>query len=204
MLAFLLRIRNRLVKLKNGVSTHATEWTGQPETPVTIQTQITSVDTIQTEIDLLEHQLSEKKKAAHLLVTALDGDADVVEKKAIGFHATTPGELETYGIIARKPNEKHPKPSSTLYVDIKDDSDGIGFIVSTQVDAYADQYQFERGVATDPTDVDTIPPMKEFKTTTKTYFVDDDVEKGVRYFYRVRALNASGAGYWSNASSRVQ
>ena len=204
MYAFLLKIKNRLVALKNGVSTHATEWTGQPETPTTIQTQITTVDTMQTEIDALEHQLSEKKKAAHLLVVPLEASADIVEKKAIGFHAANPGELETYGIVARKPNEKHPVPGSTLYVDIKDDTDGIGFIVSTQVDAYADQYQFERGIATDPKDLNTTPPMKEYKTTTKTSFVDDDVVSGVRYFYRVRALNAAGAGHWSNASSRVQ
>ena len=46
--------------------------------------------------------------------------------------------------------------------------------------------------------------MKLYKTTTKTPFVDDDVFKGVRYFYKVRAINAAGEGPWSEAVSRVQ
>jgi len=43
-----------------------------------------------------------------------------------------------------------------------------------------------------------------YKTTTKTTFVDDDVAKAIRYFYRVRAANASGFGPWSEIVSRVQ
>ncbi|MCL5028927.1 MAG: hypothetical protein M1480_07895, partial [Bacteroidetes bacterium] len=41
---------------------------------------------------------------------------------------------------------------------------------------------------------DVVPEMKFFKATKKAAFVDDDVVKGVRYFYRVRATNTAGAG----------
>lgn len=46
--------------------------------------------------------------------------------------------------------------------------------------------------------------MKNFKTTKKTSFVDDEVPKGVRVFYRVRAANTNGVGPWSEAVSKVQ
>ena len=38
----------------------------------------------------------------------------------------------------------------------------------------------------------------------KLSFVDDDVEKGTRYFYRFRGLNSNGSGEWSEPVSRVQ
>lgn len=39
--------------------------------------------------------------------------------------------------------------------------------------------------------------MKNFESTKKTSFVDDEVPKGVRVFYRVRAANTNGVGLWS-------
>jgi len=45
--------------------------------------------------------------------------------------------------------------------------------------------------------------MKNFKTTKKTSFVDDEVAKGTRIFYRVRAANANDRDAWSEAVSRV-
>jgi hypothetical protein len=40
--------------------------------------------------------------------------------------------------------------------------------------------------------------------TKKTSFVDDDVPKGTRIFYRVRAANTKGVDPWSEAVSMVQ
>jgi len=48
------------------------------------------------------------------------------------------------------------------------------------------------------------PPYPFLKSTKKLVYVDDDVEAGVRYFYRVRAVNATGAGAWSEPVSAVQ
>ena len=87
---------------------------------------------------------------------------------------------------------------------LQDDTDGEGFIVSTQFDANADFYEWQKGFGSSPSDTNTIPELKNFKTTKKTNFVDDEVPKGVRVFYRVRAANTNGVGPWSEAVSRVQ
>ena len=59
--------------------------------------------------------------------------------------------------------------------------------------------------ATDTTAATVLqPPYPFLKSTKKLLFVDDDVEAGVRYFYRVRGVNATGAGAWSEPVSRVQ
>lgn len=112
--------------------------------------------------------------------------------------------LVDYDIKVRKLAVKKPVPSLALIPELKDDVDGVGFIISSQVDPDADKYEYEKGVGLDPQDLNTIPKMLHFKITSKTIFVDDDVVPGVRYFYRVRAFNATGEGAWSAAVSRVQ
>ena len=37
--------------------------------------------------------------------------------------------------------------------------------------------------------ISVIPSMYFFKTSSKTTFVDDDIVKGIMYFYRVSAAN---------------
>ena len=204
MLSYLQKVRTRLVSLLAGVNAHTTTWTGQAETPTTIQANITSLDTVQGEITTLQHQLFQKQTEACNLAKSNDLVADTIENKAIGFHTAHPELLADYNIKLRKPSEKKSAPTAIIIPDIKDDSDGIGFIVSTQVDPDGDFYEWEKGVGADPTDLNTIPAMSPFKHTTKTSLVDDDVAKGVRYFYRVRAVNARGDGPWSAAVSRVQ
>ena len=74
----------------------------------------------------------------------------------------------------------------------------------TAKDDVADSYEWQKGQGTDPKDTSTIPPMSFFKQTSKTVFIDDEVLKGIRYFYRVRAVNRNGQGPWSEPVSRVQ
>ena len=204
MIVYLEKLRNRLLGLLNGVKSHSTEWAGQAETPATIQANIDTVDKIQEEISTLEDQLSQKKKEARHIELQLGLVADTIENKAIGFHTANPDVLNDYDIKLRKPAVKKPVPGKVLIPELKDDVDGQGFIVSTQVDPDADKYEWEKGVAIDPQDLNTIPKMLHFRNTSKTIFVDDIVAPGVRYFYRVRAFNASGDGAWSAAVSRVQ
>jgi hypothetical protein len=204
MLKYLIDVRNRMVNLKQGVEAHSSDWTGQAETPVSIQTNIGTLDTMQGEITALEAQLSQKKKDARQLEKSITLIADTIENKAIGFHTATPDKLTDYDIKLRKPREKKPAPTAVIIPELKDDTDGQGFIISTQVDPNADKYEWEKGVATDPKDLNTIPAMLHYKITSKTVFVDDNVAKGVRYFYRVRAINTTGDGPWSAAVSRVQ
>ena len=204
MLVYLARLRNRLVGLKNGVTIHAADWAGQAETPLTIQADIDAVDAMQADIDSLEDQLSQKRAAAKLLVKDKELIADTIENKAIGFHTSNPEVLNDYDIELRKPRELKSVPTAVLVPELEDDVDGEGFIVSTQVDPDADKYEWQKGTGADPSDTSTIPTMQHYKITSKTKFVDDNVAPGVRYFYRVRAFNATGDGPWSAAVSRVQ
>ncbi len=201
---YLLNARGELVKLKDGLTTNQTKWTGQAETPLTIQAIITAIDGKEAELNALEYQLTIKlgecrdlKKSSQLVI-------DTITSKAIGFHKEHPAELQSYGIPVPTPREKKPVPSAHLVPYLKDDDDGVGYKVSTQVDPNCDVYEWERGIATDPSDVNTVPTMAFYKQTTKTNFLDDNVDKGVRYFYRVRATNATGNGPWSATANRIQ
>lgn len=204
MLKYLVNLKNRFFHLKNGMELHPTSWTGQAETPTTVDANMASIDQIQLEIVQKEDELSILKSKARSLESELELVADTIENKAIGFHTTEPEVLVDYDIKLRKPREKKPVPTTVITPELKDDYDGQGFIITIKVDPLADKYEWEKGVADDPKDLNTIPAMSHFKITSKTSFVDDEVAKGVRYFYRVRALNSTGNGPWSAAISRVQ
>ena len=204
MLVYLQKLKNRFIGLLNGVTIHAADWLGQAETPVTIQANIDLIDTMQSEINALDDQLSQKRKDGRTLEEELTLIAETIENKAIGFHTANTEVLNDYDIKLRKPREKSPVPSAVLVPVLADDVDGEGFVIETQYDPDADKYEWEKGTAADPTDTSTVPPMQHFKVTSKINFVDDNVMPGVRYFYRVRAFNTSGNGPWSAAVSRVQ
>jgi len=203
-LVYLQKLKNRFTALLNGVTIHAADWAGQAETPLTIQANIDQIDTMQSEINALDDQLSQKRKDGRTLETELNLIAETIENKAIGFHTANPEVLNDYDIKLRKPPEKRPVPTAVLVPVIEDDVDGEGFIIETEVDPDADKYEWEKGTASDPTDLNTVPPLQHYKITSKTKFVDDNVMPGFRYFYRVRAFNTSGNGPWSTAVSRVQ
>jgi hypothetical protein len=179
-------------------------WAGQAETVLTIQANIDAIDAMLAGVNSLEDQLSLKRKEARKLDKDLTLVADTVENKAIGFHTAKKELLVDYDIKVRKLAVKKPVPSAVLVPELADDVDGVGFVVSTQSDPDADKYEWQKGAGLNPQDLNTIPKMLHFKITSKIVFVDDDVEPGVRYFYRVRAFNATGEGAWSAAVSRVQ
>jgi hypothetical protein len=87
---------------------------------------------------------------------------------------------------------------------IVDDYDGIGFIVELEGLKEADSYEVQRGAGATAANVNTIPVFSYLRNVRKLSFVDDDIEKGTRYFYRFRGLNSNGSGEWSEPVSRVQ
>ena len=190
--------------LKNGMEKNPTVWTNQADTPAKMQEKIDLLDSTEKEIEGIKEQLAVKQIEAHKLCAELDEYASRVTSIAMGLEGNNQEKLLPYGIKLRKPVVKKSVPSKVLLPSLVDDVDGIGFIVSTQYDGDADIYEWQKGIGTDPTKTDVIPELKLFKTTTKTSFVDDDVQKGVRVFYRVRASNSAGEGQWSGAVSRVQ
>lgn len=204
MFKFLSKPQQLLINLKSGISKHSAKWAGQAETPASIQNTITEINSINSEIIQLQAQLTKKLHEAKQLGQQSMLLCDSIIKKAKGFHSFEPVALVDYGIKARKTKEKRPVPATRLGVSIVDDVDKEGFIVSTSVDPLAEQYQWERGVAEDAKDVNTIAPMTMYKSTSRSSFTDNDILPGLRYFYRVRALNRNGEGPWSSAASKVQ
>jgi hypothetical protein len=204
MVSYLAEVKSRLVTLMNGMTKNPTFWT---DTTVPVQ----SVDQMIANIETKDAELEEAKNRQAIKITEareVSGSAnklvDKIENLACGFHADSQEKLIEYGIKQRKTATPKPAPSKTLIPVLQDDTDGEGFIVSTQVDPNADFYEWQKGVGTNTADAKTIPELKNFKTTKKTSFVDDEVPKGIRIFYRVRAANTNGVGPWSEAVSRVQ
>ncbi|MEI8202501.1 MAG: hypothetical protein WCH34_05785 [Bacteroidota bacterium] len=204
MLDYISKLRNRFVQLLNGVSTHPAKWAGQAESPITIQANIHQLDSIQQEITQKENELNKKKKEAREIEKSLTPIADGIKSKAIGFHNPEPEQLQSYGIKLRKAKEKKAVPDKKLTAVIEDDVDGKGFKISTQFDPLAEHYEWEKGESDDPKDLNHIPEFKLFKSTTRISFIDDEIEAGVRYFYRVRAVNRRGKGAWSVVANKIQ
>lgn len=204
MLKYISSAVDRLTKQKNGIDQNADTWQNQPITSAMLQEKIDELTTQQKSIDDKSLELATLKTQAH--TSSADGEklADRVEALTMGLEGNNPEKLLAYGITPRKAQVKRNEPTQVLHPEISDDTDGEGFILSTLADPLADLYEWEKGTGADPSKTDIIPEMKLFKSIVKSSFVDDDVPKGVRIFYRVRAVNAAGAGPWSEAVSRVQ
>jgi hypothetical protein len=207
-LSYLEKVINRLKAQKAGIVTNTASWTGQPDTPATHQAHIDALELIDADIKLLENQLSQKRAAAKLLAEQKNTVADATELRVKGIHATNTAKWVDYGIedpaaiLAARANR--PVPAKGIIKNVMDDYDGIGFIVEGQTLTDADTYEFEKGIAANATDVNTIPAFTHLKTSRKVSLVDDDVAKGQRCFYRYRGINSKGAGEWSEPVSRVQ
>jgi len=204
MIKYLYDASSRLKNEKRGMESNPTVWQNQPYTPVTLQGKIDLLDAKEAEIEKVNEQLKAMQVEAHALANECEDYADRVEALAIGLEGSSAEKLALYGIKLRKAAVKKSAPSKVLIPSLQDDTDGVGFIVSTQADPDADNYEWHKGIAADATKTDVIPELKYFTITAKTSFVDDDVPKGVRVFYRVRAINRAGQGPWSEAVSRVQ
>ncbi len=204
MTQYLLNIINRLTNILNGMLQSPELWTKEGETADVVQRMITNLTTAGKVVSDAKDALLTAQTNARNIQTSMTKFADDLENSAIAYEKSDPDKLIHYGITLRKEKVKKPVPASILHPSLEDDIDGIGFIVSCNTDSVADQYEWYKGNGTDPTKTDVTPEMKLYKTTTKTSFVDDDVLKGVRYFYKVRPINATGEGPWSEAVSRVQ
>lgn len=208
-LNYVTAIINRLKALKTGITTNAAAWVGQADTPATTQAHIDALETADAEIVALENQVSQKRTALKAVTHSKSDVADAIELRAKGIHANASSKWIDYGLT--DPNNAadagrvaRPLSNKGIIKTVIDDYDGIGFIVEWEKLADAETYEVERGEAANSTDVNTIPAFKHLVSIRKIKYTDDEVEKGKRYFYRMRGINARGAGEWSEPVSRVQ
>jgi hypothetical protein len=204
MVSYLAEVKNRLVSLRNGMTKNPTFWTDTTVSVQSVEQMLANLETKDTELEEAKNRQALKITEAREVSGSAGKLADKIENFAGGYHAGSEEKLVEYGIKQRKTATPKPAPTKTLIPVLQDDTDGEGFIVSTQVDLNADYYEWQKGTGTNAADDKTIPELKNFKVTKKTSFVDDDIPKGVRIFYRVRAANTNGVGPWSEAVSRVQ
>jgi hypothetical protein len=221
MLKYLQKVYDRLSGLKAGITTNASPWAATPHTPATVQTDMTALTNIDGEIDALEDQLKQKQLAARNLASQMDEKATQIQKIAIGIHAAEPEKLVEYNIALPGEKQPRPVPAKAVIASIADDDDGIGFKLKVQTLANVDFYEWEKGSigGNQPPNQPPMPvpgagagvgatvlqtPYPFWRSSKKQLLIDDDVEPGIRYFYRVRGVNNAGAGAWSEPVSRVQ
>jgi len=204
MIKYIRELKERLIALKNGLVKNLEKWTNSGITAEAIQAKADELTAKEKEVDDLKQLLIQKQSEARNLEIEAGKLADKIENYAIAYHTDDPEKLLEYGIEAKKEYKKKQAPTVKLSLTIEDDTDGEGFILTTIKDTDAEMYEWYKGESTDSSKVDLIPAMNLLKTTKKISFVDDDVKKGVRYFYKVRPVNNKGEGPWSEPVSRVQ
>ena len=190
---------------EHGISANAADWTNLPVTLVQITTLKNDLAHCGTAIETAEATALGARHAGLAKNSEAIKIYDQAVNLAYGIYANTPDKLAEYGIKPRREPSKVPPPTDILAIEISDNTDGEGFnLMLTAKDPVAINYEWQKGQGLDPKDMHTIPDMIFFKITSKIQFIDDNVTKGVRYFYRVRALNRAGQGPWSEPVSRVQ
>lgn len=204
MIKYLADAAGRLNAIMKGMLGSPDLWGNQPENAAKVQVKIDLLVAKEKDIEDLKAKMATQQAEAHTLSSECEDYADRLESIIIGLVGNVPEKLIPYGISPRRETTKKSAPSKVLHPALDDNTDGVGFIVSTGADPDAYHYEWEKGLATDPSKTDLIPELKFFRICTKSSFVDDDVPKGVRVFYRVRAVNRAGVGPWSEAVSRVQ
>ncbi len=204
MIKYINETVSRLEAEKNGMEKNSSKWQNQSDTPASVQAIIDGLNAKEKEIEGIKNSLSIAQGEAKALQAAAEKVADRIENIAIGLEDGSQDQLNIYGIKLRRERSKRQVPTTVLTPSLADDYDGVGFIVTTTKDPDADYYEWQKGEGESAAVTDKIPALKFFKTTTKVSFVDDEVPKGVRIFYKVRAVNSAGQGPWSEAVSRVQ
>ncbi|MBI5216199.1 MAG: fibronectin type III domain-containing protein [Ignavibacteriae bacterium] len=189
----------------NGIEKNVDRWNGQPDTVDSVKADLTALENADNEIANLEQQLLQRRIAARELCQQIETKADETELRMKGIHANEREKWIEYGSEFTSPERQASvQPSMPLTLTIKDDLDAQGFIIALErKDENGEYYLFEKGMSADtkataPTSWQPLAEIPRIST------IDDNVEPGVRYFYRVRASNNKGKGPYSNVVSRVQ
>ncbi len=205
MLKYFIPIVAFFTKFKSGLTANAADWAAQPETPAVMQAHIDDIALADGEVDSAKITLAQKQAAARAVRDSKIGIRETLNNRVKGIYPDNLIKWPEFGVhvpVTDAPGRT--RPTYQHNVNIIDDTDGQGFILTRQTDALADYCEWEKGQSANPSDTTTIPSMLAWRTNNKLKLVDDEVDPGIRYWYSVRSVNNHGVGPWSEAASRVQ
>ncbi len=208
MFKLLQAVYDRLMAVKNGLTANLTRWTGQPDTPESLDALLIQIQVKDQEIKALQVLLNDKREEARKLAAAINKQVDQTERRANGIHAADVERLADYGIhVPGTPSARRTAatvPEKAVIREIMNDDDGEGFVLRHDKLDTADHYEIERGAS--PADRPNERPsaLGFLRTTKKLKNLDDDVVSGIRYWYRVRGVNRRGPGEWSEVVNAIQ
>jgi hypothetical protein len=195
---------DELDDLKKGVHKYSTKWTAMPVTEAQLQTAIDTLKGKSDNIEAAEVALKQARSAGRTAVEQTIPLAEQTTSLAEGIHKTTPDDLADYNISIITGRKAKSIPAKAVIAAITDDEDGVGFVIRCQSLDQAEGFEIEKSHPVDSTTAVLAPPYTHLKNHTKLIYIDDEVEKGKRYFYRIRGYNRRGYGEWSESVSRVQ
>ncbi len=202
-LAYLEKEIQRLKEIKKGIVANSADWASNPTAAADIQSVIDSMEASDSAITAAEVTLKQKRNESKIIAKNGTDAADQAKLIVQGKYPANTDKWLEYGLKVEGPSSARPVPEKGNIKSIVDDFDGVGFIIETAALENADTYEYERGQGP-ANDTNTIPAFGHLRSVRKAKIVDDDVEQGIRYFYRYRGVNSKGDGEWSAIVSRVQ
>ena len=131
--------------------------------------------------------------------------ADSIDLKVKGIYSDDSKKWAEYGIDAHDSltEQKKSPPEKGMINEILDDTDNAGFIIVGKPLTGIDVYEWEKGIGV-IADPKLIPVFVHLTTNKRAKITDDNVQPGIRYFYRYRGYSSAGYGDWSEPSSKIQ
>jgi hypothetical protein len=204
MLKYIADLANKVKERSSGMEQNSAAWTNMPITKTQVDAYLGKLELADKQIFDAKNLVQQKQELARNLVEEVKKIIIQVDNFALGIHTSDSEKLNMYGITPRHTPSPRPVPEKTIILSIEDDADAEGFVITIQPLDHVDYFEIEKAVSTTPGTISMEPPYPFFKTTRKLKFIDDDIKKGVRYFYRIRGINNKGSGAWSETVSRVQ
>ena len=200
----IIDLRNEFSDLKKGMETNDAKWVNQPVTALQVKTIMDDLLAKEDAVVSANNLLVQAKAAVRDAVVLQTPIADQIISLAEGIHKLESSKLSDYNLALPKPKKPKTAPGKAVIESLKDEEDGEGFTLKFHPLTDAEGFEIERSSPQSPDLLVLAPPYIHLKTTQKLTYVDDDIIKGKRYFYRGRAYNRRGNGEWSDISSRVQ
>ena len=197
-------LRNEFSDLKKGMETNNAKWVGQPVSALQVKDIIDDLQSKEDAVVSANNVLIQAKVAASEAVALHTLIADQVISLTEGIHKLEPSKLVDYNLSLPKPKKPKVPPGKAVIDSLKDEEDGVGFKLKFMHLTDVEGFEIERSAPQNSDLLVLAPPFIFLKVTQKLTYVDDEIIKGKRYFYRVRGYNRRGKGEWSDISSRVQ